>query len=307
MRRNLPSILYIFLLCLFSLASCSGEQKTNNGKVLVVCTTNIVGNLTQQILSKDFEVVNLMGAGVDPHIYKPKPGDIDLLQKADYIVYNGLHLEGKMGEILENFGKIKPVICLSSALYEEQLITSEDFQGGVDPHVWFDPGLWQDCAQNLAVIFKAEFPEKHQAIEERYLSFVKSNAALKDSLDLLFKDIPKEKRVLVTAHDAFSYFARVHDFDLITIQGLSTQTDFSIKTIENISDSMLNRGIACAFFETSIPKKSIETLISVCEQKGLKVRPGGELYSDALGIETPDYQSMYLHNAREISSCLSYE
>ena len=307
MHKLVSFIVYPLLLSLILLTSCSGEQKTDNSKVLVVCTTSIVANLAKQILSEDFQVISLMGAGVDPHIYKPKPGDIDLLQKADYIVYNGLHLEGKMGEILENFGKIKPVICLTSALYPEQLITSEDFQGGVDPHVWFDPVLWQDCAQNLAVIIKAEFPEKHQAIEERYSSFVKSNAALKDSLDRLFKDIPKEKRVLVTAHDAFSYFARVHNFDLITIQGLSTQTDFSIKTIESISDSMLSRGISCAFFETSIPKKSIETLISVCGQKGLSVRPGGVLYSDALGLETPDYQSMYLHNAREISTCLSHE
>lgn len=299
-----------FILSIIGLAliSCVGENTEDDGKTTIVCTTSIAGDLVKSVVPDDFEVISIMGPGIDPHIYKPKPGDIDALQKADYVVYNGLHLEGKMGEILENFAKLKPVFALSEAINERKLIKAESFQAGVDPHIWFDPSLWQQCGEHISDVFSAEFPDRQQEFKAKKMSFKGSFKTLLNDLDSMISAIPEDKKVLVTAHDAFSYFARRYKFELITIQGLSTQADFSIKTVEDISNNMVEKAVSCAFFESSIPRKSVETLINVCQQKGLQVKSGGTLYSDALGSSNgpaASYFGMFRHNVKEISSCLS--
>lgn len=302
---------FLLALCLLAIfQSCTSKNTVDSGKINVVCTTNIVADILENIAGSEFEVVCLMGPGVDPHVYKPKPSDIQDLQNADIIVKNGLHLEGKMAEVLEGVSKRKKVITVTESLLDTALIFADDFQAGVDPHVWFDPCLWLQCVEYVATSLQTEFPEQSESINQKFQDYRSNFLSSMAAIDSVIFSIPKEKRVLVTAHDAFSYFAKRYEFDLITIQGLSTQTDFSVKTIEEISNTMLEKQVKCAFFESSIPKKSINTLLRVCKQKGLEVSAGGTLYSDALGTrggEAGDYLSMFKHNAKEIASCLNAE
>ncbi|MGB0167493.1 MAG: metal ABC transporter solute-binding protein, Zn/Mn family [Luteibaculum sp.] len=292
---------------LIGLFACQSADENSSSKPSIVCTTNIVADLIQQLGGDDFEVVSLMGPGVDPHIYKAKPRDIEKLQNASIVFYNGLHLEGKMSEILENFAKQKPCIALSDGINPDLIIREEAFVGGMDPHFWFDTKLWEEAANYAALTMKKHFPDKGSSIDERLMGFRKELQSLRDELESSVSELPVEKRMLVTAHDAFSYYAREYNFTLLSIQGLSTQSDFSVAVVDSLSNSIVEQKIPCAFFESSISKKSVETLLQVCKQKGMEVREGGILFSDALGnpdSEAGNYIGMLRHNTRQILSCL---
>ncbi len=309
MSHNLAFMRNVLLLsfCLLTLLGCNTQKKRTIQPI--VCTTNIVGDLVQQLAPKSISVTTIMGPGVDPHIYKAKPQDIALLQQAPMVFYNGLHLEGKMAEILSRMQQNGTVISVASAIDKKMLIQAGNFQGGIDPHIWFDIDLWETCAYGVAYELQQRYPEKKDSIQQRLDAYVLELARTENELTTIFDAIPAENKKLVTAHDAFSYFSRKFNFDLITIQGLSTQADFSVKTLDSISTQMVDQKIPCAFFESSIPSKSIETLLQICEQKGLPARKGGTLYSDALGEAKGDagtYTRMMLHNARQIAQCLMH-
>ncbi|TXC82163.1 metal ABC transporter solute-binding protein, Zn/Mn family [Luteibaculum oceani] len=297
---------------ILSLLFCAIQISCNNQKqedyTTIVCTTNIIGDLLQQICPDNYKVVCMMGPGVDPHIYKPKPSDIRDLQDADVIVKNGLHLEGKMSEILENLGAEKMIISVAEGISDSSYITTSEFQDGVDPHLWFDPCIWWQGIEYTANKLKEYFPEDAQKFDDKLNTYKKLFfTSISATEDIIFS-IPPEQRVLVTAHDAFSYFAKRYEFELLTIQGLSTQVDFSIKTIEELSNSIVEKKVPCAFVESSVPKKSINTLISVCRQKGHNLRLGGTLYSDALGApqsSSETYLGMFRNNAKQIANCLN--
>ena len=197
----------LILLCATALffASC-GSESTKDTRPHIVCTTSIIGDVVQNLMGDTMKVTSLMGPGVDPHLYKATQGDIEALTDADVVVYNGLHLEGKMGEIFEKLGKTKATFAIADGIPKEYLINSTDFQGAEDPHIWFDVTVWARGINNLSKNLQQTFPAYADSIEVNRQRYVKELYYLHNRIINQLNKIPAEQRIMITAHDAFKYF-----------------------------------------------------------------------------------------------------
>ncbi len=282
------------------------ESKAEAGKkIKVTTTTTMLKDLIEHIGGDKVEVEGLMGEGVDPHLYNASAGDLDKLSKADLIVYGGLHLEGKMGEVFDKLSKEKDMLNVGDKLPKEKIHMVEG--DTPDPHVWFDTNLWRIEAQAVT--------EKLSQIDSANADFYKENLAkYEKELDELtayimgkFKEIPEKSRVLVTAHDAFGYFGEQFGLEVKAIQGVSTDSETGTKNISDLANFIVERNIKAIFVESSVPKKSIEALQEAVKSRGKEVKIGGELYSDSLGDKehgTETYVKTVKANADTIANAL---
>lgn len=235
------------------------------------------------IVADKMEVQSLMGPGVDPHLYKATQGDLARLNKADLIIYNGLYLEGKMGEILEKLGRRKPVLAAAEKLTKEDLIFTADFGSTNDPHVWFDVSLWMKVVQVISTEIQQLDPSNATFYQQKAQAFLQQLTGLHQEVTNAIAQIPEDQRVLVTAHDAFGYFGRAYQMEVRGLQGLSTATDFGLRDIAEVTDLIIGKNLKAIFVETSVSDKAIKAVLTGCLEKGHEVKIGGYLYSDAMG------------------------
>ena len=304
------TIHFVLLLLIVGFASCdNSKQSTENGNmdlISVVCTTGMIADLAQNLLPDSFEVIALMGPGVDPHLYKAKASDLKALRNADLILYNGLHLEGRMSESLEHFGKEKEVYAISDALEHLSLIALPGGTGH-DPHIWFDISLWATACNGLTGKLASLFPTYAKQIENNGVQYYSQLVELHSDIDSILKEIPEERKVMVTAHDAFSYFGQAYNIEVQALQGISTAAEYGVKDITDMSNMLIERSVPAIFVESSIPARSVEAVIDACKRKGHNVELGGTLYSDAMGDkDSPEgnYIGMVLHNVTTIANAL---
>ena len=295
-------ILITFIIALFS---CKLSTKEDTQKInTIVCTTGMIGDIVKNIVGDQIKVVTLMGPGVDPHLYKATQGDLKLLNKADVIVYNGLHLEGKMGEIFEKLEKQKNIIVATDAIPKADLINNTEFKGAYDPHIWFDVQLWNTSTNYISKkLCELVSDSIAQKFKSNTLTYTKSLSALNDAIIANFNKIDAERKVLITAHDAFGYFGRAYGFEVRGLQGISTTSEYGLKDVSDLVNFIIEREIKAVFVETSVASKSLEAIVEGCMEKGHEVKIGGKLYSDAMGKEgTPDgtYIGMVKHNVKTI-------
>jgi len=307
---NWPSLLLALLL---TISSCTIDNSRTadlsgvEGPLQIVCTTGMIGDAISRVAGDRAQVVSLMGPGVDPHLYKATQGDLRKLNQADLVFFNGLHLEGKMGEVLEKVGRLKPVIALGDSLPAERLINSTNYASAYDPHIWFDVALWSE-AVGLATqaLVKLDTAHSDQYLGG-YATFQKELIALDEEVTRRIREIPSEQRILITAHDAFEYFGNAYDIEVRGLQGISTVSEFGLKDISDLVNLIVDRGIKAIFVESSVPRKSLEAVVEGCEQRGHKTIIGGTLYSDAMGAAgTPagTYPGMVRANVNTIVSAL---
>jgi manganese/zinc/iron transport system substrate-binding protein len=298
--------------CLFSGCNESGQagdrpanRSAARGPIKLVCTTGMVADLARQVGGAHVAVDQLMGEGVDPHLYKPSTGDIARLDAADIVFYSGLHLEGKMGEIFARMAQRKPMVAVTAGLPRERLLKIGPDQ--YDPHVWFDVGLW---SQTLRVVTKtlAEFDPSngpsYQAAANRYAAVL---GRLDGDAHEQLARIPASRRVLVTAHDAFHYFGRAYDLEVRAIQGVSTESEAGVREINDLVNFIVSRGIKAVFVESSVSNRNVEALVEGAAAQGHRLVVGGELFSDAMGRPgTPEgtYVGMVRHNIDTILEAL---
>ncbi len=296
---------------LLGLVSCDGggtsSEETAQGKLNMVATTGMIADLVQNIGGDSVEVVALMGPGVDPHLYKATQGDLKRLQAADIIFYNGLHLEGKMGEVLEKIGRIQPVVAVSSAVTPEQLVEDSAFQGNYDPHIWFDVELWSGAIPVVLKALNEKAPQNAAYFEANAAKLQSRWMDLHDWAKTEMSSIPDSQRILITAHDAFSYFGRAYDIKVRGLQGLSTISEFGLRDRVELVDFIVARNIKAIFVETSVSEKNVKSIVESCKQKGHDVKIGGALFSDAMGNPgTPEgtYDGMVKANVTTIVNAL---
>jgi manganese/zinc/iron transport system substrate-binding protein len=269
----------------------------------VVATTGMIADLARRIGGDRAEVTALMGEGVDPHLYKPSPGDIRKLTAADCVLYNGLHLEGRMGEVLEKLAKKKVVVAVAERIDAARLLAPPEFPDQKDPHVWFDVTLWSEAAVAVRDALIQADPKGESAYRAAAERLAAELAALHEEVKTALAAVPADRRVLVTAHDAFHYFGRAYGFEVLAIQGISTDSEAGLKDINHIVDVLVQRRIPAVFFESSVPRKAIDALIEGASSRGHPVKLGGELFSDAMGASgTPEgtYAGMIRHNVKVI-------
>lgn len=266
-----------------------GKDSARDGqkKLQVVATTTMLTDLVKEIGGDDVSVQGLMGPGVDPHLYQASAGDVTAMSKADVVVYNGVHLEGKMGSIFDNLAKQnKTTIRVSDALDPSPLLDfEEDGVSTKDPHIWFDVANWKLAAKAVYEGLAKADPAHKENFQKRYESYLTKLDEADAYIKAQAESIPKESRVLVTAHDAFQYFARAYGFEVKGLQGVSTATEAGTQDMNELVQFIVDHKIKAIFVESSVPHKTIEAVQEACKAKGWNVSIGGELYSDSLGSE----------------------
>jgi manganese/zinc/iron transport system substrate-binding protein len=279
-------LILVFLVLLVGCFGCSETEPVGSGSggpIQVVATTGMVADAVAVVGGDAVEVDFLMGPGVDPHLFKASASDTSKLSKADAIFYNGLHLEGKMVDILAKMKKRKPTFAVAEGIDAGKLHTPEDYEGLADPHIWFDVALWIEAVNAVEVGLIEVAPEHAEMFTANADAYRAELTELHEWTRSQIATIPKEQRVLVTAHDAFGYFGSAYDVEVVGLQGISTVSNFSVADVERISDLLVERKIRAIFVESSVPEKAIEAVIEGCGKRGHTVVKGGTLFSDAMG------------------------
>lgn len=297
------------LLAALIVLGCSGKREpvVGNGKLKIVTTTGMIRDAVEHVVGDKAEVIALMGPGVDPHLYKATQGDLEKLTSADIIFYNGLHLEGKMGEVFEKLARLKPVIAVAKNIPESRLRTIPGFNNTHDPHIWFDVSLWEEAVKAVEAFMVEHDSASAKLYQQNSAAYLHEMDSLHNSVKLQLQQIPAAQRVLITAHDAFGYFGDAYGIEVRGLQGISTVSEFGLKDVTDLVNFIISRKIKAIFVETSVSQKSINAVVEGCNQKGWNVKIGGSLYSDAMGATgTPEgnYLGMVSANVNTIVTAL---
>ena len=297
----------VFLLCCCFLGSCKAPPPRQSSKPYIVATTTLLADAIKNIVKDSAEVVSIMGPGVDPHLYKASLGDLRNFIDADFIFYQGLHLEGKMGEVLEKLGRTKSVTALGNRL--PQHLVHQPVEGGnfPDPHIWFDGSIWKDGVIIARDVLIEQNPDAADYFRLNAQSYIEKLDSLDAYISEQILSIPENKRLLITAHDAFSYFGRAYGIEVMGLQGISTQAEFGLRDVSDLVNIIVDRDIKAVFVETSVSDKALRAVIEGAENKKKEVVIGGLLYTDALGAEdTPEgtYIGMMTYNVNAITKAL---
>lgn len=274
----------------------------------VVCTIGQIADIARNVAGDRAEVIGLLGPGVDPHLYKLTRSDVGQLRAADLVFYNGLLLEGKMIDALVRLASSgKPVHAVTEAIDEEYLLTPEMFAGAYDPHVWMDPQAWAKAVEKVRDRLIAFDPAGEAAYRQNASAYLDELRALDAYAQEVLATVPEDRRVLVTAHDAFNYFGRRFGFEVLGIQGISTESEAGVREIEHLVSILVERQIPAVFVETTVSQRNIRALIEGARARGHEVVVGGSLFSDAMGAGGT-YEGTYLgmidHNVTTIARAL---
>ena len=273
-------------------------------KVKVTTTVNMVGDLVREVGGEYVVVNELMGPGVDPHLYKASAGDVAKLVNSDVVFYVGLLLEGKIQDTLE---KGESAHAVAEGIDPERLLKPSEFEVHFDPHIWFDVMLW---AKTVDVVV-----EGLGKADPEHLSEYKMNGeATKAKMMRLHQwalakvnELPENKRILITSHDAYNYFARAYDFQVVGLQGISTVSEVSLADVAKMVDFIKDKEVKAVFVESSVSPAAIKR---ISQDSGAKI--GGELFSDAMGergrmedgYDLGTYEGMIKHNLNTIVEAL---
>lgn len=297
------------LLVLFSasLVGCK-DTRPKDGKFHIVTTTSMITDLVQNIGGDKVAVQGLMGAGVDPHLYKASEGDVSKLSNANMIIYSGLHLEGKLVEVFEKMKRQKiKTIAVSDALDKKELIGSTLFASNYDPHIWFDVKNWEQITIYVEKQLSEALPEHKEYFKANAAIYLEKLKVLKQEIEAEIATLPEDKRRLVTAHDAFNYFGKAYKFDVVGLQGLSTATEAGVQDVQKTASYIIDHKVKAVFIESSVPRRTVEALQAAVNSKNHEVVIGGTLFSDALGNPgTPEgtYIGMFKFNVHTIVNAL---
>jgi manganese/zinc/iron transport system substrate-binding protein len=314
-RKNTAIVLF-GLAAVFACANgCSPSAGKNAGTgdpssapLTVTVTTGMIADAVRNVGGNHVRVVALMGPGVDPHLYKATQGDLAKLREANIIFYNGLHLEGRMGEVFRTMAERLPTIAVAESIPKELLRQPPEFEGNYDPHVWFDVNLWIYVVQKIRDVLSEQDPAHRADYAANAAAYLEQLKQLDSYIREQIAKIPEPQRLLVTAHDAFGYFGRAYGIEVMGIQGISTASDYGLQDLNQLAEILANRKVKAIFVETSVSPRSVEALVEGTRAKGHDIKIGGKLYSDALGEEgTPEgtYIGMVRHNVDTIVKALS--
>lgn len=273
----------------------------------VVATTGMIADAARQVGGDEVEVKGLMGPGVDPHAYRQTRSDIVAMTRADLVLWHGLYLEAQMEEFFHDLERKRKVVAVAEGIDKSKLRAHDDYADKFDPHVWMTPDLWRDVVIEVRDALTETRPEAADIFAANADAHLADLDRLADYADAVLTTVPENNRVLVTAHDAFGYFGGSYGFEVLGIQGISTQSEAGLNRIGELVDLLVDRKITAVFVESSVSDRSIRALIEGAAAKGHEVKVGGELFSDAMGSEGTyegTYVGMLDHNLTVIAGAL---
>jgi len=286
---------------------CAAQANFAHASIKVVTTIGQITDVVKNVGGEHVAVIGLMGAGVDPHLYKASESDVRKLAEADIIFYNGLYLEAKMEDIFKQMLRNKVTAAVGEPIEKNRLLDSVSYAGHHDPHIWFDVSLWMQVVQTVTDTLSKFDPVNAQEYQIRADEYLLELKKLDQYVEGRASELEKEERVLVTAHDAFRYFGRRYDFEVIGLQGLSTESEAGAKDVMGLADLIAQRKIRAIFVESSVPERNIKAVQQAVKARGWNVEIGGELFSDAMGDAGTfegTYIGMVTHNIDTIVDAL---
>lgn len=294
-----------FLTALLLFSCAAPTQESTDDTIKVVCTTSIMTDWVSNVASENMEVIPLLKVGIDPHVYKPSKKDLDLLREADVIIYHGLHLEGKIIEVLEHM-EDKLIIDAAKNFPKELIISDPNFPASTDPHAWFDKELAQNSVKTIVGELLQNYPDKAAGIELKMGQYFSVMDSVAVEVNTIVDAIPEQQRLVITTHDALSYFARDYGLRVKTLQGASTVSEFGLREITDLVDFIVEQKVPAIFLENIISPQAMESVQRGCASKGFEVKIGPELLSDSLGSEEDQntYFKMLIFNAKTIAEYL---
>lgn len=290
-----------------SSSGASSSAAESNDIIDVVATVGMVADLVKGVGGDQVQVSQLMGPGVDPHLYKATRDDVQQIMAADVVFYSGLMLEGRLADTLEKIGTSKPVIAVTQKLPNDLLLSEDGAEGHPDPHVWMDVAAWSKCLDTIVDTLSQQKPDFADQFKSRADELRASLQKLHEYGVASIGSIPQERRVLVTSHDAFQYFGRAYGLEVLGVQGISTDSEAGLQRINELVDLLVELKVAAVFVESSVPQKNIMALIDGAKSRGHDVKVGGELFSDAMGA-AGTYEGTYIgmldHNITLVTRAL---
>ncbi len=274
----------------------------------IVCTTSIIGDTVRQLVGDYADVTSLMGPDIDPHLYRAREHDIQTLASANLIIYNGLHLEGKLADVLHSMNRYVPTLSIADHLDRSRLIASAEYETMHDPHIWFDVSIWIDAVSIIRDALMQHDPEHADAYAARAADYTQELEALDAFINEQVSRLAPAQRILVTAHDAFHYFGRAYGFQVVALQGISTESEAGIKDVQALVDFIVTNKVRALFVEASIPERNIQAVQQAARAREFEVKIGDQLYSDALGpvgSGADTYIGMVRHNIAVIIGALA--
>ena len=273
----------------------------------VVATTGMIADAARQVGGEQVDVKGLMGPGVDPHAYRQTRTDIVAMTRADLVLWHGLYLEAQMDGFFDDLGRKRTVVAVADGIDTSKLRAHDDYADKFDPHVWMSPVLWRDVVIEVQEALTEARPEAADEFAANAQAFLAEIDLLAAYGKQVLAAVPENNRVLVTAHDAFGYFGDEYGYEVLGIQGISTQSEAGLNRIGELVETLVERQLNAVFVESSVSDRSMRALIEGASAEGHKVGVGGELYSDAMG-EPGTYEGTYIgmldHNITVIAGAL---
>jgi manganese/zinc/iron transport system substrate-binding protein len=273
----------------------------------VVATTGMIADTARRIAGGEADVRGLMGPGVDPHAYRQTRSDIAAMVQADLVLWHGLYLEAQMEGFLADLSRRTRVDAVAEAVPTELLRAHDAYAGRYDPHVWMDPDLWTHVALRVRDVLSEVRPESAVSFEANAEAHLAELARLSAYARTTLATVPETARVLVTAHDAFGYFGSAYGFEVMGIQGISTESEAGLNRIGELVETLVSRRIGAVFVESSVSDRNVRALVEGAAARGHVLRVGGELFSDAMGppgTYEGTYVGMIDHNVTVITRAL---
>ena len=270
----------------------------------VVTSFSILGDVAQQIGGERVRVTSLVGADQDAHAYQLTGGDVKKIAAAKLVLLNGLGLES--GDVLravkqsrvpyaEATQGISPIKAEEEHHHHHDHAGHSHDHGEFDPHVWGDPVLMQKYAENVAKALITADPAGASYYQARFKSYSAELVQLDGYARQQFNSIPRDKRKVLTGHDAFNYLAKRYGVTFLAPQGVSTEGEASAKTVAAIIRQIKQQGVKAVFTENIKDGRMVQR---IAQETGVKV--GGVLYSDALSKRAPakTYADMFRYNVK---------
>jgi manganese/zinc/iron transport system substrate-binding protein len=297
------SLLFVGLIAIAIFAGCSSSGPSPNSAassgfqgnypIKAIATVGMVADIVRNVGGKQVAVTQLMGAGVDPHLYKATRDDVQTIMTGDIVFYSGLMLEGKMIDTLVKVSRNRPVYAVTEMIDEQSLLEPSDFAGHYDPHVWMDVSAWTKCVDAVAKALSELDPAHVADYQGNAETYRNQLLELSEYGRKSISTIPEKSRVLITSHDAFNYFGRAYGLEVQGVQGISTESEAGLQRVNELVDLIVEKQVKAVFVESSVPRKNIEAIASGARSRGHEVVIGGELFSDAMG-EEGTYEGTYL-------------
>ena len=307
MKRLLAGIAAAASVLAIALSLAGAEARVGEGKPMVVATTGMIADAAHAIGGGLVHVKALMRPGIDPHAYRQTRSDIASLARADLVLWNGLYLEAQMEDFLHKLAKRRRVRAVAEEVPRDLLLGHETYRNRHDPHLWMDPVLWKQVVANIADAMASAFPELEEEFSSNADAYLADIDRLAGYASRVLLTVPGHQRVLLSAHDAFNYFGKAYGFEVLGIQGISTESEPGLYRIRELVDLIVEREIAVVFVESSVSERNVRALVEGAAARGRNVKVGGELYSDAMGPEGT-YEGTYIgmidHNVTLIAQTL---